>query len=288
MEREKKNNFFSSSESSSKSPLFEDSSARVKKHPLPDPFDQLKIAWKVFVRNWQQLVLLTLIPMILTTILAILSFFMKWITYVPFDQIEAHTKDYTIDLLGFVFLVSPSVFSNVPLAISIALFFSILGGLVYLLTSVAQLVVLKNDGQGLDFSLVVSQSFPYLWKYFIFLVLYSLIMVAGLILLVVPGIIFLIWFGLGYLAVVFDDCKPIEALKKSKELVNGYWWAIFGRFVFWSVFSILISFLILLLRVISGSDYVAIISNLVSLIITPLSVAYFAVVYQDIKSIKGK
>lgn len=288
MKQKKKSDSFSESNELSGSSLFANSSPRVGRQTMPDPFDQLKTAWKVFVRNWQQLILLTLIPMILTALLAILSFFMKWITYVPFDQIEAHASDYTVDLLGFVFLVSPSVFSNIPLAVSLTLLFTVLGTVVYLITSVAQLIVLKNDGKGLDFSSAINQSFTYLWKYFVFMILYSLVLVVGLILLVIPGIIFLIWFGLGYLAIVFDDYKTIEAFKRSKELVKGYWWAIFGRFVFWSLFSLLIGFLIFLLRIISGSDYVAIISNLVSLVITPLSVAYFAVVYQDIKSIKEK
>lgn len=288
MEQKEKSDSFSELNKFSESSLFADASSRVNRVSLPDPFDQLKVAWKVFVRNWQQLVLLTLIPMILTALLAIASFFMKWITYLPFDQIEEHASDYTMELLGFVFLVSPSVFSNIPLAISLASLFTILGTIVYLVISVAQLIVLKNDGKGIDFSSAINQSIPYLGKYFIFMILYSLVLVAGLILLVVPGIIFMIWFGLGYLVIVFDDYKPIEAFKRSKELVKDYWWAIFGRFVFWSVFSLLIGLVILLLRIVSGSDYVAIFSNLVSLIITPLSVAYFAVVYQDIKSIKGK
>lgn len=272
----------------SKSPLFDSALSRVKKNPLPDPVDQLRTAWKVFVRNWQQLTLLSLIPMFLTAVLAILLFFMGWITYVPFESIASHEQGYTIDLLGFVFLIAPSAFSNLPLAIILGLFFFLLGTIVYLLTSVAQIVVLKNDGKRKLFPSLIKETVPYLLKYFLFLVLYSLILLIGLVLLVVPGIIFMIWFGLGYLAVVFDDCGPIEALKKSKELVRDYWWAVLGRFVFWAVFSFLIGSLLLLIRAVSGSDYVAILSNLVSLVMSPLSVAYFAVVYQDIKTVKEK
>lgn len=293
MEKErkaKKENLSSNLKSSSNPSSIDDFSSRIKKNytPLPDPFNQLKVAWRVFVENWQQLVLLTLIPMILTSLLAILSFFMKWISYVPFDQIEMHAKDHTIDLLGFVFLISPSIFSNFSLMIFFALLFSILGGIVYLITLIAQFIILKNNDKKLDFGFIINQSIFYLWRYLIFMFLHFLILVSGLILFIIPGIIFSIWFSFGYLVIIFDDYKPIEAFKKSKELVDGYWWAIFGRFIFWLAFSLFISLLIFLLRIISGTDYVAIISNLVSLIITPLSIVYFVVIYQDIKAVKGK
>ncbi len=275
---------FSNSNNSSK---FEFSNFRIKnKLILPNPFNQLITAWKIFIRNWQHLVLLTVIPMILVVILGFFFFFLNWITFIPFDQIESHTNDYTVEILGLVFLVSNSFFSNIPLVIFLTVVFLFFSLIVYLIISVAQLIVLKNDGRKIDLVLIIKQSFAYILKYFIFMILYSTCLLIGLLFLVIPGIIFMVWFGLGYLAVVFDDCKPIEAFKRSKELVKGYWWDIFIRFVFFAIFSFLVALLILLLRIILKTDYVAIISNLISLVMTPLSVAYFTVIYQDLKLIK--
>lgn len=57
----------------------------------------------------------------------------------------------------------------------------------------------------------------------------SLIVSGGLILLIVPGIIFVVWYGLAGIVLVDQGLRGWEALKESKRLVKGYFLAIFGR-----------------------------------------------------------
>ena len=59
----------------------------------------------------------------------------------------------------------------------------------------------------------------------------ALAIFAGVILLIIPGIIVAVWFAFGLYAVAIDNKDGVEALKASKQLVQGRWWAVFWRLV---------------------------------------------------------
>jgi uncharacterized membrane protein len=56
---------------------------------------------------------------------------------------------------------------------------------------------------------------------------YNLIAAAGLLLLIVPGIIWMVQFGFYGYFIVDKTCGPIEALKKSAAITKGSRWDIF-------------------------------------------------------------
>ncbi len=59
-------------------------------------------------------------------------------------------------------------------------------------------------------------------------ILSFLIILIGLILFIVPGIIFAAWFSLATLAVFDEDLGAIAAMKRSKELVSGHVMEVIG------------------------------------------------------------
>ncbi len=61
--------------------------------------------------------------------------------------------------------------------------------------------------------------------------LVGLIVVGGFILVIIPGIIFSIWFTFVAQARVLDKKKGVSALGFSRTLVKGNWWGVFGRIV---------------------------------------------------------
>lgn len=261
----------------------------INKPSLLNPLLQLQIAWKIFIKNWQPLIFLALLPMFLNLIFGLFALLMKWIVYIPFDQLEFYKNNNVISLLGFVFLISEGFTSNFPLMIIFGLIFVILELVVYLISLIGQIIVLKNTDKKIDFQLIINQILHYLGKFLIFLIFYYLIFLLGLIFLIIPAIIFVVFFNFGKFVIIFEDYSVKEAFKKSKELVKGYWWAVFNRYIFWIIFSLLIGISMLLLRVISNSDYLtAVVSNLISLILTPLSMIYFFVIYENLKLIHNK
>ncbi len=69
---------------------------------------------------------------------------------------------------------------------------------------------------------------PYpFWKYTGSTVLFGIVFLVGIILLVVPGIIWSIMFGFAGYLVIDKQMRPIEAFKQSKRITYGYKWELF-------------------------------------------------------------
>ncbi|HLD60897.1 MAG TPA: hypothetical protein VJA27_02075 [Patescibacteria group bacterium] len=68
-----------------------------------------------------------------------------------------------------------------------------------------------------------------IWPLIYTSLLSGLIIFGGTLLLVVPGIIFGVWYSFANYAVTLDEKKGMEALRFSKQLVSGRWWAILFR-----------------------------------------------------------
>ena len=81
--------------------------------------------------------------------------------------------------------------------------------------------------------------FPFIWISF----LMGLIIFSGFILLIIPGIIFSVWFSLSYYVLVWEDLRGFSAIKASKDLVLNYWWRVVWRY--FVLYFFLLSFLII-------------------------------------------
>lgn len=66
------------------------------------------------------------------------------------------------------------------------------------------------------------------WRYVAAGILYGFIMLAGFILLIIPGIIWSIKFGLCFYFIIDKGLGPIEALKASSRTTMGVKWDLFG------------------------------------------------------------
>jgi uncharacterized membrane protein len=66
------------------------------------------------------------------------------------------------------------------------------------------------------------------WKYLGASILYALALVVGLILLIVPGIIFALMFMFTTFLVIDRELGPIEAMKESNRITHGHKWSLLG------------------------------------------------------------
>ncbi len=64
---------------------------------------------------------------------------------------------------------------------------------------------------------------------FVTSIIAALAVLFGLVLLIIPGIIFAFWFSLSMYAVMFDEKEYIDALKTSKKYVKGNIWKLCKR-----------------------------------------------------------
>lgn len=112
----------------------------------------------------------------------------------------------------------------------------------------------------------------YLWVS----LLAGLAVAGGFLLLIIPGIIFAVWFVCARYIVLFENIRGRAALARSRELAKGYWWAIAGRLLAVGVCSMLISWI----------PFVGPIINI--LFTTPFAIIYIYLIYEDLKRIHGQ
>jgi len=87
------------------------------------------------------------------------------------------------------------------------------------------------DGARPSFEKLFSQSGGTLLNYILGTILYILIVLGGLILFIVPGVIWSIKFQYYAYAIVDKGMSPIDALKQSGVLTSGRKWTLFGFFL---------------------------------------------------------
>lgn len=125
------------------------------------------------------------------------------------------------------------------------------------------------------------------WQYLVLSILVGLTVLAGFVLLIVPGIIFMVWFAFAYYVLIFEGMSGTAAMKRSKELVSGRWFPVFGRMAILILFSIVCGFII---GVISGifaggtGDVVGLVLTFIlNIFLVSISVIYMYELYLDLK-----
>ena len=124
-------------------------------------------------------------------------------------------------------------------------------------------------------------------KYLPFLItslLAALVINLGFLLLIIPGIIFMVWFAFLSYIIVCEGIYYIAAFKRSKELVRGYWWQVFSK----NLFLILLAFPIVSFFsfVFLKAPYLS--SFFLVIIFSPFFMIYNYIIYKELKSIKSQ
>lgn len=185
-----------------------------------------------------------------------------------------------LPFIGIVFLISYGPFSRLDFNISLILidillvligtFFAII---FCLWARVALFYAVKE--QGMNFKASLATAWPKLGSFFWISLLVGLAVLGGLILVIIPGIIFAVWFCFSMFVFVSEGIKGTSALKRSKQLVQGYWWPIFGRIVVLWIVAVLISWIKFFGPIIE------------IFIIAPFSIVFLYELYQDVKRVKS-
>jgi len=145
---------------------------------------------------------------------------------------------------------------------------------------------------------IYSPSFKKIPSYLLIAILTGLIVLGGLILLIVPGIIFSIWYGFALYIFLFDGTKGYAALKKSKELVVGYTWPIFGRYILATIIMYIVGFGISFILSLpfggmnftqstTASSIFSVFTTIIFTLIAPLLTGMTIIIYYNLKKLKS-
>jgi len=88
---------------------------------------------------------------------------------------------------------------------------------------------------------VLKKSLPLFWKYLGFAILSGIIVGIGFVLFIVPGVILAVMLCFSMYVLVLEGVSPIGALKRSRELVKGFWWTVFARLIVVGIFAMALS-----------------------------------------------
>ena len=184
---------------------------------------------------------------------------------------------------------------------------SIVLGIVSIIVSLwlglSLLYAVKDRDEQISTKEALTRGWKRILSYWWITILSGLIVVGGYLLLIVPGIILSIWFILAMYVLVSEDLRGMNALFRSKQLVSGYWWGVFGRFLVLGLvlFATMIP-LMILLAIIGGFGYLSlegpnielgpklVIQSLNTLDqwgIAAFVAAFGFLLYEDLKRVKG-
>lgn len=111
---------------------------------------------------------------------------------------------------------------------SLAFLFTILGYLVQLITGIGALVIALKIVEGKRPELTdIYSHYNLLINYFLGSLLYGAVVVAGFVLLIVPGIIWGVKYQYTTYLIVDKKMSPMEAFKKSGKMTDGHKWQLF-------------------------------------------------------------
>ncbi|MCF7865221.1 MAG: hypothetical protein K9M11_01835 [Candidatus Pacebacteria bacterium] len=129
--------------------------------------------------------------------------------------------------------------------------------------------------------------FPYFW----IMLLTGLLILIGFVLLVVPGVVFSIWFVFASFFLVFEGKRGKSALQMSKRYVRGIWFEVFLRLVVAALLGLLLNIALATFKGFMGSvasdvtDTTSLnlfLDFIYQLVITPYFVVYMYELYRDV------
>jgi hypothetical protein len=129
-----------------------------------------------------------------------------------------------------------------------------IAGAFLLQAALVEAVADVRDGRAdLTLGQTISRALPHLGAIVVASVLAAIAIVIGLVLVVVPGLFLLTIWSLIVPAIVLEGCSALDSFGRSRELVRGHGWTVFGVILVTVVISLVVS--LVLHAVFSGLSY---------------------------------
>ena len=231
----------------------------VKIPRLPGTRMLLKEAWNDYTDHFWTYIGVSAIPVILAYILLV---------FVAQSQ------------LGFFVLLIP---------------FALVAFIASIWAHVALIYAVTHTSEGAGIKESLQKTWNKFVSYFWIAIITGIITMGGFMLFVIPGIIFMIWFGFAAIIFINEGDRGFRALMKSRECGRNYWWAVFGRLVLTGLIMLAISLLVgFLLGIVFGvltknAEFLAqILQNFLTILITPFVLLFDLKIYMHLKKFKGQ
>jgi len=249
----------------------------VRAGSLPNIILLIKEAWNIFKSRFRKFFLLSIIMLFLGLVIAFVYFVIGSIVIdfgymTPFDLGE---RGFIASLIEIFVLF---------------LFFTgswVIAALILSWLQAAFILTIHNKDASLN--TISNRSFKILFSFWWINLLISFFIGGAFNLLIIPCILFYIWFSMSIFILVTENIPGMQSLLKSKEYVSGYWWEVLGRQL---VIIILISIPLLIVfyffQFIGIKDFGAWLVLIIIPFLIPLGICYNYALYRQLRYIKGK
>jgi len=151
-------------------------------------------------------------------------------------------------------------------------------------------ILIVNISKDPDIKEILLEAKKYAFKFIIISLLIVFFVLLWSLLLIIPGIIAGIFFSLALWAYINEGYTGKAALARSKELIKGNWWAVFGRYVFINLLFSLTLFVMGLIFSFTEKAviYWAVLSQIISFVATPFFLIYIYKIYVNLAIMKGE
>lgn len=241
--------------------------------PTPDSNYLLSISelfsvtFKIFKERFWSIVLIMLVPGILMILVGTFIGAIFGIISVMFNQGNA-----------IAVLIALGLFVLIPFVV------------IQMWGSVA-LITSSISKEKLSFSDAYKISWKKIIPYFTVNFLVGCILLGGTFLLLIPAIVFSIWFIFSTYVYLVDDVKGFKAIMASREIVKGHWWLVFWRlFLVGLIGGLIYLFLTLILKLLgldTESFGPSIILSVISSIFSVFYLCFTAQLFLNLRNVKG-
>jgi len=177
---------------------------------------------------------------------------------------------------------SPSIALFVLVLALVNIFVSIISGAALIYASV-EIIEQRTVTAEASYRRAFSVFGPFLWLS----ILQFFVVIGGYALLIVPGIIFSLWFIYSTMVFFSNNQRGITAMQTSRAYMQGYIGPVFGRGF---IFGLIIGIPVLIIFGFAGGTSSAlgiIVIGIVTLILQPVALLFSAAIFKQLKDIKG-
>lgn len=236
----------------------------IQNQKLPPAKEILKESWIIYKERFWTLISISIVPALIMLVIALIAGGGLFFTSKFKVNIFA-----TFGMWGILILI-----------FFIALIY------ISIWSAAAGLFAIKDHQEKIGFTEAFNRSRKYISPLFVTGLLTGLAVFGGLLLLIIPGILFMLWFSQSAYVVINENLSGSKAMSRSKAYVQGRIGEIFGKYFYIIIILFLAGFILGIIDTIifktlgTNPEKSFGLSNVFSIIIGPLSAVYYFRVYK--------
>jgi len=167
---------------------------------------------------------------------------------------------------------------------------AVIFAILFAIMAQAALIIMIDQGPTkTTIKAALGQARKFVWQYLWVSILLALAVAVGFVLIVIPGIYLMVALFASSYIVILEGKRNLDVLRRSRQLVKGYWWPVFGRILLTFAIGIIISIIASPFGrdIEDSSASYNIVESLMTLIVTPFLVHYMYSIYKSLVKIKS-